>query len=50
MRRGKVIRTSLQASVYHGLMDKDVVELMKLHEELANMRYGQKTNSGQRQA
>jgi hypothetical protein len=35
---------------YHGLMDKDVVELMKLHEELANIRHGQKINSGQRQA
>jgi hypothetical protein len=29
-------------SSYHGLMDKDVVELMKLHEELANIRHGQK--------
>ena len=38
------------ACTYHGLMDKDVVELMKLHEELANIRHGQKINSGQRQA
>jgi hypothetical protein len=37
-------------NLYHGLMDKDVVELMKLHEELANIRHGQKINSGQRQA
>jgi hypothetical protein len=28
----------------------DKFELMKLHEELANIRHGQKINSGQRQA